>query len=115
MINGSSSTDILNCSLVRDGSGSVSRSRCDNNCGRFIPVAVGLFFILFIHFGNEVPLSIAVLKSVKQEQKSLALGLKRILGGLIGSMPGPILFGYFIDKACLFWIQGKKMRFYSIF
>ena len=57
----------------------------------------------------------AVIKCVKEDQKSLALGLKRIIVGLLGSLPGPMLFGYFIDQTCIFWINGKhKITFIMI-
>merc|ERR1719402_1833058 len=50
-----------------------------------------------------MPLVVVSLRSVDKEDQSLALGLQNIVVKLIGSIPGPILFGYFIDQVCLLW------------
>ena len=106
------------CVCVGDGSGSAVRQKCDIDCGYFALFAVGVFIFIFLHFGIQTPTTMAVLKCVKEDQKSLALGLKRIIVGLLGSLPGPILFGYFIDQTCIFWMNGKniyksKLSFYK--
>ena len=106
------------CVCVGDGSGSAVRENCHNDCGYFALFAVGVFIFIFLHFGIQTPTTMAVLKCVKEDQKSLALGLKRIIVGLLGSLPGPILFGYFIDQTCIFWMNGKniyksKLSFYK--
>ena len=100
-------TTFMDCDCIGDNSGSAFRQRCDNKCEYFILFAVGVFLFIFLHFGIQTPTTMAVLKCVKKDQKSLALGLKRIIVGLLGSLPGPILFGYFIDQTCIFWINGK--------
>ena len=48
-----------------------------------------------------------MIRSVHEHQKSLALGLQRLLVGLFGGIPGPVLFGYFIDRNCILWNHGK--------
>jgi hypothetical protein len=42
-------------------------------------------------------------RAVRPEERSLALGLQSIILRLIGSIPGPILFGFVVDKVCLLW------------
>ena len=47
----------------------------------------------------------------------MAIGLQSIIARLIGGIPGPIMFGYFIDRTCLYWRQtdGNKIkRFYQV-
>ena len=97
------------CVCVGDGSGSAVRQKCDNDCGYFALFALGVFIFIFLHFGIQTPTTMAVLKCVKEDQKSLALGLKRIIVGLLGSLPGPILLGYFIEQTCIFWMNGKNV------
>ena len=47
----------------------------------------------------------------------MAIGLQSIIIRLIGSIPGPVLFGYFIDRTCLLWEPtcGEKRSWDNIF
>lgn len=47
------------------------------------------------------------LKSVKVEEKSMAVGVQTIVARLVGGIPGPILYGYFIDNTCILWQQNN--------
>ena len=40
------------------------------------------------------------------EERSLALGIQSIIIRLVGSIPGPVLFGYVVDRVCLLWEPG---------
>ena len=42
-------------------------------------------------------------RSVEPIQRSLALGLQTLLIRGLGTVPGPIVFGYLIDRTCLMW------------
>ena len=46
---------------------------------------------------------ILIYRSVEPIQRSLALGLQTLLIRGIGTVPGPIIFGYLIDITCLLW------------
>ena len=48
---------------------------------------------------------VTTLKSVKIEEKSMAVGVQTIVARLVGGIPGPILYGYFIDNTCILWQQ----------
>ena len=48
-------------------------------------------------------LFILIYRSVEPIQRSLALGLQTLLIRGIGTVPGPIIFGYLIDITCLLW------------
>ncbi|XP_038064643.1 solute carrier organic anion transporter family member 3A1-like [Patiria miniata] len=49
------------------------------------------------------PRIIIIVSSVHPSDKSLALGISRVLMLLIGSLPFPFLYGACIDSACLVW------------
>ena len=53
-----------------------------------------------------MPSTMATLRSVGDEERSLAIGLQNIVIRLLGSIPGPVMFGYFIDRTCLLWDIG---------
>ena len=61
------------------------------------------FVTIFLTFFGTMPLVVVALRCVDVEDQSLALGLQNIVVKLIGAIPGPILFGYFIDQVCLLW------------
>ncbi len=42
-------------------------------------------------------------RSVAEEQRTLALGLQSISFRVIGSIPGPVVFGAIFDSACIYW------------
>ena len=42
-------------------------------------------------------------RCVAEEQRTLALGLQSIVFRMVGSIPGPLLFGAIFDSACLLW------------
>ena len=93
------------CSCITDGLSSASRtlSLCNNNCNYFTPLAVLCFCSMFFGFLITMPEIMTTLGSVKPEEKSMAVGLQTILARLIGGIPGPIIYGYFIDKTCILW------------
>jgi len=57
-----------------------------------------------------MPSVVASLRAVREEERSLALGLQSIILRVVGSIPGPILFGVFMDKACSLWEQTCEER-----
>lgn len=42
-------------------------------------------------------------RCVPDNERAYALGVQWIFLSLLGSMPGPVLFGIFIDKSCALW------------
>jgi hypothetical protein len=43
------------------------------------------------------------LRCVEPQDKAMALGLISFAIGLFGNVPCPILYGWVVDSACLFW------------
>lgn len=42
-------------------------------------------------------------RCVPDNQRTYALGLQWLFLCMFGSMPGPVVFGAFIDKTCILW------------
>ena len=42
-------------------------------------------------------------RSVAEEQRTLALGMQSVSFRVVGSIPGPVLFGAIFDSACIYW------------
>jgi len=98
----SSNYNMTDCACV-EGAGSVSRTKCENECGNLIPYIIVQFVGILLTFLASMPGVVATLRAVEHEQRSLALGLQSIISRLIGTIPGPVIFGYIVDQACLLW------------
>jgi len=90
--------------------GSAQRKTCASDCGLLIPFIIVQFCGVFLTFFATMPSVVASLRAVREEERSLALGLQSIILRVVGSIPGPILFGVFMDKACSLWEQTCEER-----
>jgi len=90
--------------------GSAERRICASDCGLLIPFIIVQFCGVFLTFFATMPSVVASLRAVREEERSLALGLQSIILRVVGSIPGPILFGVFMDKACSLWEQTCEER-----
>uniref|UniRef100_A0A914UMW0 Kazal-like domain-containing protein n=1 Tax=Plectus sambesii TaxID=2011161 RepID=A0A914UMW0_9BILA len=76
---------------------------CGDGCFWMYP-----FFVLFacyvcVAFSSAIPIQESELRSVPFDQRSLAFGIRWIFIRLLGTIPAPLLFGVFVDKACVVW------------
>ena len=62
-----------------------------------------LFLAMLVGITPDVPVLSVTLRCVPDEQRSFAVSLQWIIVRCLGFIPGPIIFGAVIDKACLFW------------
>lgn len=76
---------------------------CNSSCKTIYPFLILLFFMTFIVAVTQMPLLMIVLRSVKEEERSFALGMQFVIFRLFGYIPAPILFGNLIDSTCLLW------------
>jgi len=76
---------------------------CDRECKSMIPFLVGALLILLLSFISAIPSKMVVMRCVPDNERAYALGVQWIFMSLLGSMPGPVLFGIFIDKSCDLW------------
>ncbi|XP_003377138.1 solute carrier organic anion transporter family member 4A1 [Trichinella spiralis] len=86
---------------------SVVQGACLQSCTVMYLFFVCFAFQIFVIFLSAMPSQQSMLRCVTFEQRTLALGLDYIFVRALGSVPGPILFGYILDAACEIW-QGKK-------
>ncbi|KAF6089398.1 solute carrier organic anion transporter family member 4A1 [Phyllostomus discolor] len=93
------------CALqnLPSGPGHASAGKCASAC-RSKPLLLVLMFVVIIFtFLSSIPALTATLRCVCDQQRSFALGIQWIVVRTLGSIPGPIAFGWVIDKACLLW------------
>ncbi|XP_023977638.1 solute carrier organic anion transporter family member 4C1 [Physeter macrocephalus] len=77
--------------------------KCSSQC-KNLPVFLGIFFAAVVFtFMAGTPITVSILRCVNQKQRSLALGIQCMLLRLLGTIPGPIIFGITIDSTCILW------------
>uniref|UniRef100_A0A8C8VKP4 Solute carrier organic anion transporter family member n=1 Tax=Pelusios castaneus TaxID=367368 RepID=A0A8C8VKP4_9SAUR len=77
--------------------------KCQTQC-TFLPLFLGFFFFAVVFtFMAVTPTTVAILRCVPDKQRSFALGVQSVFLRLIGTIPGPILFGVAIDSSCTLW------------
>ncbi|KAJ6223786.1 hypothetical protein RDWZM_002331 [Blomia tropicalis] len=82
----------------------ITSGTCLNQCGKYLyPFMFLLFIVTLLSSITQMPVVKATLRSVSQEDRSLALGLQFVLFRLFGYIPSPILFGQIIDQTCLIY------------
>nr|XP_045012764.1 solute carrier organic anion transporter family member 4A1 isoform X2 [Jaculus jaculus] len=93
------------CVLVKDSSGlgNATAGKCTSTCQRKPFLLVLVFVVIIFTFLSSIPALTATLRCVCDRQRSFALGIQWIVVRTLGSIPGPIAFGWVIDKACLLW------------
>ncbi|XP_008841467.1 solute carrier organic anion transporter family member 4A1 isoform X2 [Nannospalax galili] len=96
-----------NCSCVLmkvpSGWGSATAGKCTSACQRKPLLLVLVFVVIIFTFLSSIPALTATLRCVCDRQRSFALGIQWIFVRTLGSIPGPIAFGWVIDKTCLLW------------
>ncbi|GAB1287317.1 Solute carrier organic anion transporter family member 4A1 [Apodemus speciosus] len=91
------------CSCILEkassGWGNATAGKCASTCQSKPLLLVLVFVVIIFTFLSSIPALTATLRCVCDRQRSFALGIQWI----VGSIPGPIAFGWVIDKACLLW------------
>ncbi|KAG8456343.1 hypothetical protein GDO86_002213 [Hymenochirus boettgeri] len=77
--------------------------KCQTTCSYLIIFMAFFFFAIVATFTSATPITMAILRCVPVKQRSFALGVQWSLVRLLGSIPGPILFGVIIDSTCILW------------
>ncbi|NXQ83759.1 SO4C1 protein, partial [Nyctibius grandis] len=77
--------------------------KCPTQC-KFLPLFLTFFFFAIVFtFMAVTPTTVAILRCVPDKQRSFALGVQSVFLRLLGTIPGPILFGVAIDNSCTLW------------
>ncbi|KAM8774747.1 solute carrier organic anion transporter family member 4A1 [Rhynchonycteris naso] len=85
------------------GFGHATAGKCSSTCQSKPLLLVFIFVVIIFTFLSSIPALTATLRCVGDRQKSFALGIQWIVVRTLGGIPGPIAFGWVIDKACLLW------------
>ncbi|XP_033727827.1 solute carrier organic anion transporter family member 4C1-like isoform X2 [Pecten maximus] len=81
----------------------VTSGKCQDSCLLlyiFLPV---LLFAIFFRFAQSPPALSVTLRCIHDKQRTFALGIQWFVVRLMGTVPGPIMFGSVIDSSCLVW------------
>ncbi|NWV82704.1 SO4C1 protein, partial [Dasyornis broadbenti] len=77
--------------------------KCPTKC-TFLPLFLAFFFFAVVFtFMAVTPTTVAILRCVPDNQRSFALGVQLVFLRLLGTIPGPVLFGVAIDNSCTLW------------
>ncbi|KAF4803473.1 solute carrier organic anion transporter family member 4C1-like protein [Turdus rufiventris] len=77
--------------------------KCPTQC-KFLPLFLAFFFFAIVFtFMATTPTTVAILRCVPDKQRSFALGVQLVFLRLLGTIPGPVLFGVAIDSSCTLW------------
>uniref|UniRef100_A0A8C3VQN7 Solute carrier organic anion transporter family member n=1 Tax=Catagonus wagneri TaxID=51154 RepID=A0A8C3VQN7_9CETA len=85
------------------GFGHATAGKCTSTCQRKPLLLVFIFVVIIFTFLSSIPALTATLRCVCDQQRSFALGIQWIVVRTLGGIPGPIAFGWLIDKSCLLW------------
>lgn len=92
------------CSCI-ENAGTASNTKCSSDCT--FPYLVLFLIIMFVsllaNFMTYTPKTVVVLRSVRPEDEDMAIGLLQVASKLMGSIPGPIIFGFVFDQVCQLW------------
>ena len=50
-----------------------------------------------------IPIVYTTIRIVAEEQRTLALGFQSLIWRMLGTIPGPLLFGALFDTSCVYW------------
>lgn len=81
----------------------VTSGKCRETCLLlyiFLPV---LLLDIFFRFAQSPPALSVTLRCIHDKQRTFALGIQWFVVRLMGTVPGPIMFGTVIDSSCLVW------------
>nr|CAB3266359.1 solute carrier organic anion transporter family member 4A1-like [Phallusia mammillata] len=94
-----------NCSCITSSNLSrATRNKCtDAKCKSFNTFMAIFFFSILATFFAGTPAVQALLRVVPFTQRSFAIGVKFVILRLLGSIPGPLVFGRVLDLACVVW------------
>ncbi|XP_012943551.1 solute carrier organic anion transporter family member 4A1 [Aplysia californica] len=79
---------------------------CAEDCPWIYVFSVLCFLIMLCTFFTLTPNITAVMRCVRHDERSFAVSLQILSARLIGSTPGPVLFGAILDSTCLTWQEG---------
>lgn len=105
------STQYFDCACMNDTQKFTEPKTCQVGCSLFPGFLVFTFISIWFTFMSAMPNVVATLRSVEPVHRSLALGIESIFLRLIGTIPGPVFFGFIIDRTCLLEKSGSCLLY----
>ncbi|KAL4218293.1 Solute carrier organic anion transporter [Mactra antiquata] len=93
------------CSCVDSVNSTVTMTEgmCDSGCVKLY-LFLALFFVtIFLTFLPSTPSDAATLRCIHEDHRTFSLGIKWLFIRLLGTVPGPVIFGAATDTACRVW------------
>ncbi|XP_036393459.1 solute carrier organic anion transporter family member 2B1-like [Megalops cyprinoides] len=95
------------CTGVHGSSGFAVPGTCGSGCSHLLlPFMIFSALTGFVASFAHTPSFMMILRTVKPEDKSFALGVQFMLFRVLAFLPGPVLYGSTIDTTCILW--GRK-------
>ncbi|XP_066476749.1 solute carrier organic anion transporter family member 2B1 isoform X1 [Tiliqua scincoides] len=93
-----------NCISVKNALGYAVPGSCGSQCAHFLVPFVTLACISgFVASLAHTPAFVMILRSVRPEDKSFAIGIQFLMIRVAAWLPAPVLYGSIIDTTCLLW------------
>lgn len=97
------STHIFSTPSQLLGNSTATAGRCPQKCNTLGIWLLLIGIVVFLIFVLRIPTLLITIRSVAEEQRSLALGVQSVIWRALGSIPGPIIFGVIFDSSCVYW------------
>ncbi|XP_078246363.1 solute carrier organic anion transporter family member 2B1 [Pogona vitticeps] len=93
-----------NCVVVDGALGYALPGSCSTYCSRFLlPFVIIACISGFLASLSHTPAFVMILRNVKPEDKSFAIGIQFLMLRVLAWLPAPVLYGSAIDTSCLLW------------
>ncbi|GAB1606772.1 solute carrier organic anion transporter family member 4A1-like isoform X1 [Argonauta hians] len=94
----------VNCSCIAKEDHSAIDGECTTHtCSQFYWGLPLVFFLVFFAFLFQTPLASTILRVVPDEYRTFGFGVSAAIGRVLGTFPGPIVYGACLDQACKVW------------
>lgn len=81
----------------------VTTGVCSSGCTLMYMFLSFFFVTIFLTFLPATPGDSATLRCIHEDSRTFSMGLKWMVIRLLGTVPGPVIFGAVTDTACLVW------------